>query len=138
MTIQAANPYLILNGKADEAIEFYRSALRATPEALVRFGDVDGSCPVARKNLVMHCALRVGSALVMLSDGPGEGPLPPSGIVSVALDLDDADELRRIFDALSASGTVVEGIIDAPWGALFAALRDRYGVSWMFNCSKKS
>jgi len=86
----------------------------------------------------MHCALRIGSALVMLSDGPGEGPLPPSGIVSVALDLDDADELRRIFDALSASGTVVEGIIDAPWGALFAAVRDRYGVSWMFNCSKKS
>jgi PhnB protein len=138
MTIQAANPYLILNGKADEAIEFYRSALRATPEALIRFGDIDGSCPVARKNLVMHCALRIGSALVMLSDGPGEGPLPPSGIVSVALDLDDADELRRIFDALAASGTVIERIIDAPWGALFAALRDRYGVSWMFNCTKKS
>jgi PhnB protein len=138
MTIQAANPYLIFNGKADEAIEFYRGALRATPEALIRFGDIDGSCPAARKNLVMHCALRVGSALVMLSDGPGEGPLPPSGIVSVALDLDDADELRRIFDALSASGTVVERIIDAPWGALFAALRDRYGVSWMFNCTKKS
>ena len=95
-------------------------------------------CPTARKNLVMHCALRIGSALVMLSDGPGEGPLPPSGIVSVALDLDDADELRRIFDALSASGTVIERIIDAPWGALFAALRDRYGVSWMFNCTKKS
>lgn len=138
MTIQAANPYLIFNGKADEAIEFYRAALRATPEALIRFGDMDGSCPAARKNLVMHCALRVGSALMMLSDGPGEGPLPPTGIVSIALDLDDADELRRIFDALSASGTVVEGIIDAPWGALFAALRDRYGVSWMFNCTKKS
>jgi PhnB protein len=138
MTVQAANPYLILNGKADEAIEFYRGALRATPEALIRFGDLDGSCPVALEHLVMHCALRVGSALIMLSDGPGEGPLPPSGIVSVALDLDDADELRRIFDALAASGTVVERIIDAPWGALFAALRDRYGVSWMFNCSKKS
>lgn len=138
MTVLAANPYLILQGKADEAIEFYRSTLRATPEALIRFGDVDGSCPIARKNLVMHCALRVGSALIMLSDGPGEGPLPPAGIVSIALDLDDADELRRIFDALSASGTVVERIIDAPWGALFAAVRDRYGVSWMFNCAKKS
>jgi PhnB protein len=138
MTVQAATPYLILNGKADEAIEFYRAALRATPEALIRFGDIDGSCPAARKNLVMHCALRIGSTRVMLSDGPGEGALPPSGIVSVALDLDDPDELRSIFDALSASGSVVERIIDAPWGGLFAALRDRYGVSWMFNCSKKS
>src|SRR5688572_3117027 len=137
MTIQAANPYLILNGKADEAIEFYSGALRATPEALVRFGDVDGSCPIARKNLVMHCALRVGNALIMVSDGPGDGALPPTGMVSIALDLDDADELRPIFAALSASGTVVERIIDAPWGALFAALRVRYGVSGMFSCAKK-
>lgn len=135
MTIKAATPYLILQGKADEAIEFYRGALRATPEALIRFGDMDGSCPVARRQLVMHCVLRFGSALIMLSDGPGEGALPPTGIVSVALDLDDAEELRRIFEALAASGTVIEGIIDAPWGGLFGALRDRYGVSWMFNCT---
>jgi len=49
MTVQAATPYLILHGKADQAIEFYRTALGATPEALIRFGDVDGSCPVARQ-----------------------------------------------------------------------------------------
>jgi PhnB protein len=135
MTIKAATPYLILNGKADEAIEFYRSALGATPEGLIRFGDMDGSCPVARKQLVMHCALRFGTTLLMLSDGPGEGALPPTGSVSVALDFDDPAELRRVFEALSASGKVIEGVIEAPWG-LFAALNDRFGVPWMFNCNK--
>ncbi|HTV22207.1 MAG TPA: VOC family protein [Polyangiaceae bacterium] len=134
MTIKAATPYLILNGKADEAIEFYRSTLGAKEEVRLRFGDVDDSCPVAMKQRVMHCALRVGGALVMLSDGPGEGALPPTGIVSVALDFDDANELRRVFDALSASGKVIEKVIQASWG-LFAALHDRFGVSWMLNCN---
>jgi len=134
MTVKAATPYLILNGKADEAIEFYRTALGATTEALMRFGDVDGSCPVATRQRVMHCALRVGGALLMLSDGPGEGALPPTGIVSVALDFDEPAELRRMFEALSASGKVIENVLQAPWG-LFAALHDRFGVSWMFNCN---
>lgn len=133
MTIKAATPYLILHGKADEAIEFYRTTLGARPEALLRFGDVDDSCPAAMRQRVMHCALRIGGALVMLSDGPGEGALPPTGIVSVALDIDDADELRRVFEALSASGKVIEKVIQASWG-LFAALHDRFGVSWMLNC----
>lgn len=138
MTIQAATPYLILHGKADRAIEFYRGALRANTEALVRFGDMNQSCPVAQRQLVMHAALRVGQALIMLSDGPGEGEAPRGGAVSVALDLDDAAETRRVFDALAASGTVIQPIMDAPWGGLFGALIDQFGISWMFNSRSTS
>jgi PhnB protein len=138
MTIQAATPYLILSGKAEQAIELYRTALGATTEVLTRFGEMNESCPVAQRDLVMHAALRVGKALLMLSDGPGEGEVPRGGAVSVALELNDAAETRRLFDALAASGTVVQPIIDAPWGGLFGAVLDRFGVSWMFNCSQRS
>jgi PhnB protein len=138
MTIQAATPYLILNGKAAQAIEFYQQALKASTEAVMRFGDMDESCPEAQRNLVMHASLRVGKALLMLSDGgPNGGPAGPGGAVHVALDLDDADELRRVFDALSVGGKVVQPIIDAPWGAYFGAVDDRFGIAWMFNCAKK-
>jgi PhnB protein len=137
MTIRAATPYLILNGRAEAAIELYRSALGANLEGLQRFGDVMGSCPEARRQNVMHASLRVGDAILMLSDGPGEGPIARAGAVSVALDLDDADQMRRAFDALAAQGTVVERIFDAPWGALFGVVQDQFGVSWMLNCAKQ-
>ena len=137
MTIQAATPYLILGGKADQAVELYRRALGANVEVLQRFGDVDKSCPEALRNQVMHAALRVGKALLMLSDG-GPGATPArGGSVNVALDLDDPAETRRIFDALAASGKVFQPIMDAPWGALFGALEDQFGIQWMFNCTKK-
>jgi PhnB protein len=137
MTIRAATPYLILNGKAEQAIEFYQQALKASTEALMRFGDM-GNCPEAQRNLVMHAALRVGDATLMLSDGgPDAGLATPGGMVHVALDLDDADELKRVFDALAVGGRVVQPIIDAPWGAFFGAVDDRFGISWMFNCTKK-
>jgi PhnB protein len=137
MTIQAATPYLILNGKAEQAIELYTRALGAVTEALQRFGDVDQSCAAAQKDLVMHAALRVGKALIMLSDGPGDEAVPKGGPVSVALDFDDAQEMRRSFEVLGASGKLVQPIIDAPWGALFGIVHDQFGISWMGNCTKK-
>src|SRR5690606_6918994 len=83
VTIRTATPYLILNGHAERAIALYERALGAKKEAFQRFGDVDGSCPEAQKSHVMHAALRVGEALLMLSDGPGEGPVGDSGNVCI-------------------------------------------------------
>lgn len=140
MTIKTATPYLILSGKADAAIELYRRALGAEVELRQRFGDLDGSCPEALRDRVMHAALRIGKALVMLSDGPPETPAgaaPSGGSVSVALDLDDPEETRRRFDALATNGKVIQPLFDAPWGALFGVVLDEFGVSWMFNCDKK-
>jgi PhnB protein len=137
MTIRAATPYLILTGKAEQAIEFYQQALKASTETLLRFGDM-GDCPEAQRNHVMHAVLRVGNTQLMLSDGaPDGGASGPGGSVHVALDLDDVDELKRIFDALAVGGRVIQPIIDTPWGAFFGAVDDRFGIGWMFNCTKK-
>lgn len=133
MTIKTATPYLILNGKAEQAIAFYQTALGAKVEVVQRFGDVDQSCPAAMKSRVMHAGLRVGDALLMMSDGPNDEAPPRGGNVNIALDFDDAEQARRCFDALAASGQVVQPLIDAPWGGLFGALADSFGIHWMFN-----
>lgn len=137
MTIKTATPYLILNGKAEGAIALYQRALGARAETLQRFGDVDGSCSEAQKGRVMHAVVRVGDAVIMMSDGDGDAPLAGGGNVSIALDLNDPAEARRSFDALGASGKVIEPLFDAPWGALFGVVADEFGVSWMFNCATK-
>lgn len=134
MTIKAATPYLILSGRAERAIQLYERALGAKTKAVQRFGEVNASCPEAQRNLVMHAEVLIGDALLMLSDGPGEGPLPEGGVVSIALHLDDVAQARRSFDALASSGKAVQPLIDAPWGALFGVAVDEFGVSWMFNC----
>jgi PhnB protein len=138
MSIHAATPYLILNGKADQAVALYKRALGATVETLQRFGDVDKSCPAALKDRVMHAVLRAGNATFMASDGsPEDQRAAGAGHVSVALDLDDPAEARESFEALAASGKAIQPLIDAPWGALFGVVEDEFGVSWMFNCAKK-
>ncbi len=138
MTIQSTTPYLILNGHAERALALYQEAFGAQVGALQRFGDANPSCAEALKNNVMHAELKLGNtALLMLSDGPGAGALPPTGLVSIALGLDAADEARRAFEHLARTGKVIQALIDAPWGALFGIVEDELGVHWMFNCEQK-
>ncbi|MFO7303550.1 MAG: VOC family protein [Acidobacteriota bacterium] len=132
MAIQSATPYLILGGRGRDAIAWYEKALGATVADLKRFGDVDASCPEARRDLIMHAELRLGSAVVLLSDGPCED-VPPSGNVSVALQVTDPAVTRRAFDALAEGGQVIQPLFDSPWGTLFGVVVDRFGISWMFD-----
>ena len=140
-SIIGVTPYLVLNGKAEQAIELYQRALGAELQQLRRFGDVDKSCPDASKDRIMHAELRLGNALLMLSDGAGVeaagGIAAPGGrspAINVALGLTDPAETRRCFDALAGSGTVLEPLTDAPWGGMFGVLRDAMGITWMLNC----
>lgn len=142
MSIRAVTPYFLLNGRVERAISLYERALGARVETLQRFGDVPGGCPAAMKSRVMHAELRVGSALLMMSDGPEDKPedksLSDGGNVSVALAFDDPAELRRGFDALASSGKVIEPVFDAPWGGLFGVVRDEFGIHWMVNSDAKA
>lgn len=136
MTIKAATPYLFFNGRAEQAIALYQRALGAKLESLQRFGDVQRSCSAAMKDRVMHAALHVGDALVLLSDGPTSDTPLQGGNMSVALSFDDPDQTRRCFDALATNGKVIEPLFDAPWGDLFGVVSDEYGINWMFNSSR--
>jgi PhnB protein len=136
MTIKTATPYLFFNGQAREAAGFYREALGAEVKSLQTFGEAMSSCPVAMKDRVVHAEIRVGEATLFLSDGPADSNEIGGSHVQVALDCDDAEEMARQFDALAASGEVLHPIHDTFYGGKLGALRDKYGVSWMFNCMK--
>ena len=42
----------------------------------------------------------------------------------------------RVYGALAEGGTVVMPIGETFWALRFGMLKDRFGVSWMVNCSK--
>jgi PhnB protein len=134
------NPYLNFNGTAEQAIQLYQSALGAKVEHLMRFGEASGM-PVApeEKNRVMHALLQLGGGVIMISDTMATMPVnaAPNGNTHVALHFDDADDMRKKFDALAVGGTVTMPIADTFWGAKFGMLTDAFGIRWMFNCETR-
>jgi PhnB protein len=84
-------------------------------------------------DFVIHAALTFGDGdLLMASDDPsGDG----SGVKGAAINvtIDDADDARRIFEALADGGSVDMALGETFWSPLFGSCTDRFGVAWMVN-----
>ena len=131
MTIRL-NPYLHLDGIAREAMTFYHSVLGGKLD-LMTFGEQGMEGPGA--DGIMHARLETEDGLVLMASDlpPGTTLSPGDATVTLALNGDDEDRLRRWFEALAEGGEVHVPLEKQVWGDLFGQLEDRYGVQWLVD-----
>ncbi|SDD18148.1 VOC family protein [Auraticoccus monumenti] len=126
------NPYLMFDGRAREAMEFYHGVFGGEL-SISTFGEY-GDPSAEGADGVMHAQLDAGELVVLMGSDlpPGTGPdLPANGTLS--LSGDDAAALRGYWDRLAADGTVTMPLEKQMWGDEYGQCTDRFGVSWMVN-----
>ena len=127
-------PYLFFGGRCEEALEFYRTALDAEIEMVMRYQESPvspqpGMIPPGYENKVMHAAFRIAGTSLMASDGCGEEAGFAGFSLSLAL-LTEADA-ARVFAALSDGGEVRMPLGKTFWSPCFGMVADRFGLGWM-------
>ena len=133
------DPYLFFDGRCEEAIEFYKKALGAQVEFMMRNSESpepppEGMLPPGSEHKIMHASLHIGGALVMMSDGMCNGEGSFKGF-SLSLDCPDADAAREAFAGLADGGEVTMPLGKTFWAPLFGMVTDRFGVGWMVGVS---
>ena len=95
-------PYLQFDGRCEEAIEFYKSALGAKVETIIRFKDGPDcmEMPQGTGDKVLHSCLRIGETAIMASDGYCKGKPDFQGF-SLSIIAPDKNEADRLFKAWS-------------------------------------
>lgn len=135
------NPYLNFNGNAEEAFRFYQSVFGG--ELFVqKMSDAPGTenLPEHEKNYAMHVGLPIGDGqFLMASDClSSQGHVLQQGNNNyISVSPDSREEAKRIFDSLSAGGTVEMPMDDMFWGDYFGSFQDKFGVHWMINYANK-
>lgn len=130
------DPYLSFgDGKARDAMEFYRSVFGGTLD-IMTFGeqpDLPDNHP-SLADMVMHSYLDGDNGIHLMGAdaAPGMGE-PTAAGTQVSLSGDDEAALRGYWNALVDGGTVTVPLETAPWGDTFGMLVDRFGVVWMVN-----
>jgi PhnB protein len=137
------NVHLNYNGNAEEAFTFYKSVFGGEFSKITRLKDLESpDFPVDEKdaNKIMHIALPIGNNTLMANDVPSFlGTVNENENRSkIAVSAQSREEADKLFNGLSAGGTVEMPIQDSPWGSYFGMFRDKYGIEWMIDFDANS
>jgi PhnB protein len=135
--MKAIHPWINFNGNAEEAFTFYKSVFGGAFTKLVRFRDLASEefpVPEQEADKIMTIALPIGGSNLLLgNDVPAfMGPVNEQEHRSkIVVGADSREEAERIFNGLSAGGSVEGPLGDSPWGTYAAMFRDKYGIEWI-------
>jgi len=134
---QVVQPYLFFNGRCEEAVEFYRQALGAEVEMIMKYNQSPeplkpGMVPPGFEDKIMHASFRVGQTTVMASDGCSADKPAFEGF-SLAISVPSEQDADRAFGALSKGGEVKMPLMKTFWSPRFGMLTDKFGVGWMVS-----
>jgi PhnB protein len=129
--------YLFFNGRCEEALEFYKKALGAKVEMVMRYKESPeppppGRVPAGWENKIMHTSFTVGATTVMASDGCSADKASFEGF-ALSVSVGAEAEAERVFKALSEGGKVQMPLTKTFWSPRFGMLEDKFGIGWMVS-----
>ncbi|MGQ0738426.1 MAG: VOC family protein [Bacteroidota bacterium] len=127
------NPYLTFNGNTREAMSFYKECLGGELSLMTVAGSpMEGQMPPQYGQSILHSVLKGDNFEIMASD------LAPEAIKEgndnhLCLGYSSEEDARKVFNALSAGGKVVNPLTRMFFGILGDFI-DKYGKRWMVVC----
>jgi PhnB protein len=132
-------PYLLFEGKCQQAMEFYRSCFGGDLTATkVKDSPAKDFMPAVQQEKILNARLRSGKLEISASDWLRPDQTPIRGnTVCLFLSGGTFEELRALFERLSEGAKVTDPLKKQFFGT-YGALDDRFGVRWMFQTDEKA
>lgn len=126
------NTFLMFEGQAEEAIEFYTSLFDDSEIISMVMAGPDGPGGPQAEGTVQHALFTLKGQPYMAIDSFGhEFTFTPS--ISLFVHCDSEEELETLYEKLMEDGTAAMPIGDYGFSTKFAWVQDRFGVSWQLN-----
>ncbi len=123
-------PFLMFEGKAEEAINFYVSLFPgASVQKLVRYGENQAG-PAGS---VMKATFTIAGQTVMCTDSVVKHDFSFTASFSFLVECKSEEEIGLLYQALSAHGSTPMPLGEYGFSRKFAWVNDRFGVSWQLN-----
>jgi PhnB protein len=129
------HPYLFFGGNCRQAFTRYNEIFggELTVMTMADAPAGEGEVPAGKEDYVIHAAIVGGDALLMGSDDPMSDDFGPVQGMMVSYSATDADDAKRVFDALAEGGQVNQELIETFFSPAFGMCVDRFGTPWMVS-----
>lgn len=141
MTPPYIQPYLFFGGKCAAALDYYTKHLGAEVIMMMHYEESPeppppGMVPDGWGDKIMHASFRIGSSVLMGSDGCDEGPSKNSHCMS--LTMPDEAEAGHAFAALADGGSIGMPLNKTFWSPCFGMVTDAFGIHWMVTVPEQN
>lgn len=128
---------LMFSGNCREAFDFYAGVLGGEIKAMIPFGEVPEERIFSEgfADTIFHACMEFDGQVIMGCDAPPHVRRPMSGF-TVAIQVAEPDEARRIFEGLMDGGVASMPFSPTFWSPGFGMGFDMFGVPWSVNTSK--
>ena len=127
-------PSINLAGQCEEAMALYERAFGATTKFIIRYSDADKrdwNRPLTddQKKMVYHAEMFIGTQRIMFADII-EFDLAKGTSVFLTVTFEDAESVKRAYEALKKGSTIVYPMVSTTYSSCFVSLIDKFGVRW--------
>src|SRR5690625_4380989 len=105
MTVHVT-PYLMMDGNAKEAIQFYEQVLDAKVLTTISYGVTPDITSRDLEGLVSYSKLIIGVSELIVSYSHSTLPVVQGNQVTICISSQDVEKSKRFFDALKQGGIV--------------------------------
>lgn len=123
-------PFLMFEGKAEEAMNFYLSLF---PHAMILDIQRYGPNQPGAEGSVKKASFSIAGQTVLCTDSFVKHGFSFTPSFSFFVDCTSEEELRRVHATLAVGGSELMPLGEYGFSRKFAWLNDRYGVSWQLN-----
>lgn len=127
-------PYLVMDGNAKEAIQFYEKALGAKVVFKQTFGEMPDNpeFPMTAdvKERVSHAMLKVGETDLMFSDTFPGNPHQSGNQVTICVMTNEVEKSKQIYESLKQDGQVSMPLQETFFSPAYGIVTDKFGVTF--------
>lgn len=130
---QKFTTFLMFDGKAEEAMNFYTSLFDSSEIiSIQRYGANE----TGAEGTVVQATFSLNGQVFMCIDSSVKHDFTFTPAISIYVACDTEDEIERFFKSLSQDGSVLMPLDSYGFSEKFGWVQDKYGVSWQLNLVK--
>ncbi|PIE93675.1 hypothetical protein CO726_19920 [Bacillus fungorum] len=132
-TNQKMTTFLMFEGKAEEAMNFYTSLFDQSEIVSISRYDENGP---GKEGSVIHATFTLNGQEFMCIDSYVNHNFTFTPAMSLYVTCDTEEEIETVFHKLAQDGAILMPLGAYPFSKRFGWLNDKYGVSWQLTLAE--
>ncbi|MFE7375464.1 VOC family protein [Bacillus cereus] len=132
-TNQKITTFLMFEGKAEEAMNFYTSLFDQSEIVSISRYDENGP---GKEGTVIHATFTLNGQEFMCIDSYVNHDFTFTPAMSLYVTCETEEEIETVFNKLAQDGAILMPLGSYPFSKKFGWLNDKYGVSWQLTLAE--